>query len=227
MSSVTPSADPDVRPLRRDAERNRQLVLDAARQVFAVRGVEAGFDEIARAAGVGAATVYRRFPERSDLVDALFEQDVEEMVSRAHDAGAGPDAWAGLCSFLRWGVELQARNRGLAQVLAATGHGTEHIEKARAEIAAVVDALVARAQDAGVLRDDVAALDLLLSMTLVAQVGDVDDHEARERLVTLALDGFLTRRDRPTALPSSPPTEQDLAGILDPLRRFHHVAPPR
>jgi AcrR family transcriptional regulator len=227
MSSVTSTAEAESRPLRRDAERNRQLVLDAARQVFAVRGLEAGFDEIARVAGVGAATVYRRFPERSDLVDALFEQDLDQMVSRVQDAATDPDAWAGLCGFLRWAVELQARNRGLAQVLAATGHGTERIERDRTEIATIVDALVVRAQDAGVLRADVAALDLLLAMTLVAQVGDVDDPGSRERLATLVLDGFLTRRDRPTALPSSAPTERDLAGILEPLRRFPAVARPR
>ena len=226
MPSVTARPEAGPRPLRRDAERNRQLVLDAARHVFAVRGLAAGFDEIARVAGVGAATVYRRFPERADLVEALFEQDLERMVSRARDAAGDPDAWAGLCGFLRWAVELQARNRGLAQVLAATEHGTERIERARAEIAAIVDTLVTRAQDAGVLRSDVAALDLLLTMTLVAQVGDVDDPGSRERLATLVLDGFPTRRDHPTTLPPSAPTEADLAGILDPLRRFHPAARP-
>ena len=226
MSSVTPTPARDARPLRRDAERNRQLILDAARQVFAVRGVDAGFDEIARVAGVGAATVYRRFPERTDLVDALFEQELEEMASRAQQGATDPDPWTGLRGFLHWGVEVQARNRGLAQVLAAAGHGSERIEKDRAQIAAMVDALVDRAQDAGVLRADVTALDLLVAMMLVSQVGDVDKPGPRERLATLVLDGFLARRDRPTALPSSAPTEQDLACILEPLRRPQPPARP-
>ena len=220
MSSVTPAPEVVGRPLRRDAERNRQLILDAARQVFAVRGVDAGFDEIARAAGVGAATVYRRFPERSDLVDALFEQDFDEMVRRAQRAAAEPDAWAGLCGFLRWAVELQARNRGLAQVLAAAAHGSERIERDRVEIGAHIEAVVHRAQQDGVLRPDVAALDLLLTTLLVAQVGAADDPGARDRSMTLVLDGFLTRRDRPTPLPaSSPATEEDLSRVLEPLRR--------
>jgi AcrR family transcriptional regulator len=227
MSSVTPTREAGCRPLRRDAERNRQLILDAAREVFAVRGLDAGFDEIARAAGVGAATVYRRFPDRSDLVDALFEQELEQMVARAQDAATDPDAWAGLCGFLRWMAELQARNRGLAQVLAAAGHGTERIDDDRAQIAAIVDALVVRAQHDGVLRADVVALDLLLAMVLVAQAGDVDDPASRERLGTLVLDGFLTRRDRPTTLPPSAATEQDVARVLEPLRRSRTVARPR
>ena len=219
MSSVTPAPAAASRPLRRDAERNRQLVLDAARQVFAVRGVDAGFDEIARAAGVGAATVYRRFPERSDLVGALFEQDFDEMVRRAQSAAAEGDAWTGLCGFLRWAVELQARNRGLAQVLAAAAHGSERIERDRAEIGALIEAVVQRAQQDGVLRPDVAALDLLLTTLLVAQVGAADDPGARDRSMTLVLDGFLTRRDEPTPLPSSPATEEDLSRVLEPLRR--------
>ena len=219
MPSVTPAPEVASRPLRRDAERNRQLILDAARQVFAVRGVDAGFDEIARAAGVGAATVYRRFPERSDLVDALFEQDFDEMVRRAQGAAAEPDAWTGLCGFLRWAVELQARNRGLAQVIAAAAHGSERIERDRAEIGGHIEAVVHRAQQDGVLRPDVAALDLMLTTLLVAQVGAADDPGARDRSLTLVLDGFLTHRDRPTPLPSSPATEEDLSRILEPLRR--------
>src|SRR4051794_16477177 len=109
MSSVTPAPQRPAPKLRRDAERNRQLVLDAARQVFAARGLDAGFDEIARVAGVGAATVYRRFPQRADLVEALFEEEIAEVITQAQSAAAHPDPWLGLGGFFRWVVETQAR----------------------------------------------------------------------------------------------------------------------
>src|ERR1700710_316096 len=77
------SAPPSERPLRRDAERNRQRILDAARVVFAGPGLRASHDDIAREAGVGVGTVYRRFPDKEQLIDALFEQAMEDMVALA------------------------------------------------------------------------------------------------------------------------------------------------
>src|SRR5689334_22004939 len=135
MSSVTPVSTEGGRPLRRDAERNRALILDAARQVYAAEGLDAGFDEIARVAGVGVGTVYRRFPERGDLVEALFEQEIDAVVERAEQAAADPDPWRGLSGFLRWGAEAQAADRGLAQVLAAAGQGHERVARGRDRLA--------------------------------------------------------------------------------------------
>ena len=215
MSSVTvASGGPGARPLRRDAERNRALIMAAARQVFAARGIDAGFDEIARVAGVGAATVYRRFPERADLVEALFEQDIEDVVDHLAAAGAHPDPWSGLTTFLRWAVEAQARNRGLAQVLSQAGRGHEGLERGRQRMDPLVRALVVGAQEAGRLRADVSPFDVLLPVTLLSQVGGPDDTELRSRLLTLLLDGLTVRRHGPTSLPGAPLTEADLAEVM-------------
>ena len=222
MSSVTraPGRAPSDRPLRRDAERNRLLILEAARQVFAADGLDAGFDEIARVAGVGVGTVYRRFPERADLVHALFDQEVDRVVARAEAASADPDAWAGLSSFLRWSVEAQAADRGLAQLLASSGDRRAGVDQRhRDRIEPVLDALVSRAQAAGALRADVTALDLVLAASLASRIGPPDRPEPRERLLTLVLDGAMAERGTPTPLPVPAPTHDDLARLLAPARR--------
>ena len=91
------------RPLRADAERNRQRILDAAADLFAERGLQVSLDEVAERAGVGVGTVYRRFPDREALIDALFQVRVEEFIGIAREAAADPDAWAGLTRFIEHG----------------------------------------------------------------------------------------------------------------------------
>ena len=214
MTSATAGSGPRAdRPLRRDAERNRLQILATARRVYAARGLDVGFDEIAREAGVGAATVYRRFPERADLVEALFEQEIDEVVAQLETAAADPDPWAGLCAFLRWGVEAQAHDRGLAQVLAEGGHGHEKLERSRRRIEPVAATLVARAQESGALRTDVSQFDLMLPMTLVSRVGAPEDAALRDRLLTLFLDGMAPARETTTPLPRSEPTATHFADV--------------
>ncbi len=219
MSSVTSGVDAAPRPLRRDAERNRALILDAAREVFAAQGLDAGFDEVARVAGVGVGTVYRRFPERGDLVEALFEQEIDAVVERAQQAAADPDAWRGLRDFLRWGVEAQAGDRGLAQVLAAAGRGHERVAAGRQRLRPAVQAMVERAQRAGVLRDDVTELDIGIAVAMLGQVGGPQRAELRERYLVLVLDGLAVARSAPSPLPAAPASEEDLACVVEPARR--------
>ncbi|MEI4273247.1 helix-turn-helix domain-containing protein [Klenkia sp. LSe6-5] len=218
MSSVTPANREGARPLRRDAERNRGLILDAARQVFASHGLDAGFDEIARVAGVGVGTVYRRFPERRDLVEALFEQEIDVVVARAEEAAADPDPWRGLSEFLHWGVESQAADRGLAEVLAAAGRGHERVARERDRLRPAVLSLVQHAQRAGVLRPDVGELDLGLVVAMLGRVGGPERADLRHRLVTVVLDGLAVRRDAPTPLAAVPASEDDLACVFEPSR---------
>ena len=221
MSSVTEVGDGtgDPRPLRRDAERNRRLILAAARQVVAEQGLGARFDEIARVAGVGVGTVYRRFPDRADLVDALFEERMDEVVARIEAAVADPDPWSGLRDFVTWGVEAQAADRGLSEVLVIGGQGHASIDRGRARIEPAMVALVARAQSAGVLRLDVAALDLAVGMAVLSRVGGPGQSELRRRYVTLLLDGLAVRREAPSPLPPVQPVDADLACLAEPARR--------
>jgi AcrR family transcriptional regulator len=218
MSSVTPATTVGAKPLRRDAERNRGLILGAARRVFAAQGLDAGFDEIARAAGVGVGTVYRRFPERGDLVEALFEQEIDTVVERAERAAADPDPWRGLSEFVHWGAEAQATDRGLAQVLASAGRGHERVAAERDRLRPAVQALVEHAQRAGVLRADVGELDIGIAVAMVGRVGGPDRAELRARYVQLVLDGLAVRRDAPSPLAEVPASEDDLACLFEQPR---------
>ena len=106
------SADPAaVRPLRRDAERNRRRILDAAAAVFAEQGLGASLDEIAAHAEVGVGTVYRRFPNKEVLIDALFDDQLDGIVAIAEAGLAIEDPWDGLVHFLRGAQERQVQNR--------------------------------------------------------------------------------------------------------------------
>src|SRR5580692_7177997 len=91
----TPADGAGERPLRRDAERNRQRILAAAAAVFTERGLDATLDEVARAAGVGVGTVYRRFPDKETLVSELFRDRIDALVTVAEEACAAADPWHG------------------------------------------------------------------------------------------------------------------------------------
>src|SRR3954449_11052411 len=92
--------------LRKDAERNRQRIVDAATELFAERGLAVTLNDIAHHADVGVGTVYRRFPDKDLLIDALFEERVQEMLDLAEESLACEDAWQGLVSFLEGSLEL-------------------------------------------------------------------------------------------------------------------------
>src|SRR5881398_821309 len=127
MSTPAPDATADHRPLRRDAERNRQRILQAAREVFAERGLGVTLDEIARWAGVGVGTVYRRFADKESLIDALFEDGIGEVVALAEDALDYEDSWAGFVHWFEGFVAMQAQDRGLKEVLLSSRGSQQRI----------------------------------------------------------------------------------------------------
>ncbi|HMI72272.1 MAG TPA: helix-turn-helix domain-containing protein, partial [Solirubrobacteraceae bacterium] len=116
---------PAARPLRRDAERNRHRILEAAAEAFAERGLTITMDDIAEHAGVGVGTVYRRFPQKELLIEALFEERVGELVAMAERALEENDPWEALVGFLEGAQALQATNRGLKELVLSTTHGRE------------------------------------------------------------------------------------------------------
>ena len=87
------------RPLRADAARNRQLIIDAARELFAEEGIDVTLDDVARRAGVGVGTVYRRFASKEELIDGVFQQNFADMAAAADASLANPDPWDGLVTF--------------------------------------------------------------------------------------------------------------------------------
>jgi len=200
-----------VTTLRRDAERNRQRILEAAREGFADRGLGITLDEIARLAGVGVGTVYRRFPNKELLIDALFEERIGEIVALARRAAEDEDAWRGLSGFLEGAVGRLASDRGLRELLVGSTYAPERIVHGRSRIKPLVDDMVARAQAQGTLRADVGASDFpLLLMMLDAVVDTTRDIDPRtwRRALGIVLDGL--KAPGTTALPGAPLEVQQL-----------------
>jgi AcrR family transcriptional regulator len=181
------------RPLRKDAERNRLRILDAAGAVFAERGLGVTLDDIARAAGVGVGTVYRRFPDKSSLIDALFARRMESMCDIADEALEIPDAWEALVFYFEKASQLQARDRGLKELLSCSTHGGEPVAAAKVRLRASVTAIFDRAKAARVLREDVDPLDSpMIAMMLGAVMDRSRDVEPElwRRYLSLLLDGL-------------------------------------
>ncbi|GAA1849096.1 TetR/AcrR family transcriptional regulator [Pseudonocardia ailaonensis] len=194
------------RPLRADAERNRRRILAAAREVFARRGLDAGLDEIAKHAGVGTGTVYRRFPDKKALVEALFTERLADLTATAHRAAGHPDPWAGLVELLESAVAMQIEDRGLKDLLFAYGDKGAFREQL-AVLQEVLREVCARAVAAGDLRPDVDLTDLATVQLMTTQVAAFAEPESPglwRRYLGLMLDGLCTRRESPTPLPHPP-----------------------
>jgi AcrR family transcriptional regulator len=195
------------RPLRRDAERNRQRILEAARELFAERGLGVSLDEIARHAGVGVGTVYRRFPDKEQLIDALFEARLGEILAAATDSLAMPDPWDALAHFLERSLELQVEDRALKELLLGTSTAHARIERGRQQIQPVVEAVLDRAQHAGVVREDLTVADLLMLQHAIGEAAEYTREVAPEvwrRIMVIALDGLRPDRRRPSPMPVPP-----------------------
>jgi AcrR family transcriptional regulator len=216
---ISPASD---RPLRRDAERNRLRILEAAREVFAERGFDASLDQVAAHAGVGVGTVYRRFPDKDALIDALFEERIGDVAAAGQRALGASDPWEGLVDFLQYASAVQARDRGLRQALLS--RGADKTERAREKIIPIVAELVTRAQQAGSLRADLDPLDLPLVDLMVSTVADRTRQvspEIWQRALTIIIDGLATTRQTPTPLPGKPLDRGQLAAaavIFKPAR---------
>jgi AcrR family transcriptional regulator len=212
---MTASPTPD-RPLRSDAERNRRRILEAAAEVFAERGLDVSLDDIAAAARVGVGTVYRRFPDKDVLIDALFEDkiaDVERVAGRALEI---EDPWEGFETFMRAVCRLQAEDRGLKEALLTRDRGRERVAMARERIAPIAMRIVRRAQDAGVLRADLGTFDVPLMHFAVGFVAERTRGVSPgywERLLTILLDGLRADAAR-TPMPSEPLVQEQFVTAM-------------
>ena len=153
-------------PARVDARRNRAALVAAARDLLAAGGVDVPVREVAQRAGVGIATLYRHFPTREELVDAVLEDAFDEFVTIAEDALDEPDAWAGFTGFVEQVLALHARNRGLRDVVETRAHGRERAAAMRRRMAPLLTRLVERAQAEGTLRSDFRPQDVALLQLL-------------------------------------------------------------
>jgi len=157
---------------RRDAQRNHELLVEAARELFMEQGVEAPLEEVARRAGLGIGTLYRHFATRDALVEAIVERRMGELLTIAEAALSEPDGWEGLVRLLERTLELQAADRMLKDVLMRYSPETARLESAREEVRRLFERILVRARDEGTLRRDFALPDLALLLWSFAPVID-------------------------------------------------------
>jgi AcrR family transcriptional regulator len=192
------------KPLRKDAERNRQRILAAAADVFTTRGLDATLDDVAHHAGVGVGTVYRRFPGKEALTEALFHERLTGLVALAEQALARPDGWEGLVWFLEQAAAILATDLGMRQMLMFATYGRDRVGEARARMLPVVTRLVERAQQQGTLRADVRPTDIPVIEFMLGTAAEYAQHSRPaiwRRYLALIVDGLRADPVGTTPLP--------------------------
>lgn len=199
---MSTAATPDARPQRADARRNRERVLSAARETFAIHGLDAQIDDVAARAGVGVGTVYRHFPTKEALVEGVALGGYEAICGLARDAlEQEPDPWLAFARFMREGAVLHCTDRALAELHTDRPEVMRRVAGDKRELRELVTQLMARAHGAGVLRADVTADDMpMIWCSLGAaqqQSGALDGDTRWERYLDVVLDGLRARPPSP------------------------------
>ncbi|UBU17548.1 TetR/AcrR family transcriptional regulator [Nonomuraea gerenzanensis] len=192
--------------LRADARHNRTRILDAAREAFATRGLDVPMAAIARRAGVGVATLYRRFPSRESLITEVFEDELTACASVVDEALADPDPWRGFCAAIEKVCAMQVADRGFTEAFLTAFPGAVDYERTRARAERGFAEVVRRAKAAGRLRADFEPADLMLLLKANCGVATGTDEEAAmgsRRLVAYLLQAF--RAEHAGPLPPAPP----------------------
>ena len=167
---------PAERALRADAERNRRRVLDAAEALFRERGLEVGVAEIAERAGVGRGTLFRNFPSKEDLIAAIVVERMGEAVDIGRTLLGSPEPGEALFEFLAEIAGRQQLDRALFEAVADAWLANDEIRAAHAEVVGVLGELLERAQAAGVVREDIGAMDVLMLLKGVCETATAFAH---------------------------------------------------
>jgi len=214
---TAPADRPASRPLRKDAARNRALLIDAAREVFAERGLEASLDDIARRAGLGVGTAYRHFAHKYELAEAIFAEAIDRVIELAEHGAEAPDPWTGMVTFLEGTAEMQTADRGLREVLMGV-HDPDRMEQVNDRLSPPMHRMVERGKQAGQIRPDVEVTDLGIVVLMLCTVADVTGDAAPDlwrRYLPMLLDGLRTGTD----LPVPPVPEDVLRKAMDSHKR--------
>jgi AcrR family transcriptional regulator len=179
------------RPMRADARRNYDKLVAAARAAFSEDGTSAPLEDVAERAGVGIGTLYRHFPTRQALLEAVYVDEVEAMAQAANELSALPP-WDALSQWLHQYLGFAATKRALNEALVEAAPDSDVLLSCRTAIVGAGTALVERAQRAGVIRGDTNFSDVVRMVAGIAMV-PTEDPEQKERLLELALDGLRYR----------------------------------
>lgn len=176
--------------MRADARRNYERLIDAARKVFAEQGAGAPMEAIAKEAGVGVGTLYRRFPKRIDVVEAVWREDVDQLVDGAEAREATLEPWAALEAWLRAYVDYGRTKRVFLNELHEAFEKDPGLKVAsRERVTVAADRVLARAQKAGVARGDVNGADLMQLVSPMCTSPTLEPGQA-DRLIAMILDGL-------------------------------------
>jgi AcrR family transcriptional regulator len=176
------------RPQRADARRNYDKLVAAARALFTEEGTSAPLEDIAERAGVGIGTLYRHFPTRQALLEAVYVDEVEAMAQAAVDLAELPP-WDALSQWLHQYVGFAATKRALNEALLEAAPDSDVLLACRTAIAGAGEALIERAQRDGVVRTDTNFMDVVRMVGGIAMVPGADPGQ-KERMLELALDGL-------------------------------------
>ncbi|KUH97200.1 TetR/AcrR family transcriptional regulator [Mycobacterium sp. IS-3022] len=193
MNAGETESRPGPRPLRKDAERNRNRVLQAARELFAAKGLEPNLNDVAHHAGVGVGTVYRRFATKDELVEAVFVDGLDQLTALAEAGLRHEDAWEGFVWFVEHMCEMTATDRGLREIAFSKTYGGDRVIAAQDRLHPVATRLVERAQIDGRLRSDISPTDMPIISLLAGMVSEFAGHvdtNLWRRYVGILLDGM-------------------------------------
>lgn len=180
--------------MRADARRNRDAVVAAAYELFAEKGIEAQMDEIARRAGVGVGTLYRHFPAKEDLLDAVIARRFERLAARAVEAvsqASRGEAWEAFKGYIEWAAQMQAGDRALSEAM-ATRSERMHAAAVGSGLVEELELLLDHAKRAGALREDLVVEDI---PAMVCSIGAVANAAVQkpgwrwDRVIAIWLDG--------------------------------------
>ncbi|AJE41645.1 TetR/AcrR family transcriptional regulator [Streptomyces nodosus] len=207
-------------PRRRDARRNRELLVAAAHEVFTEQGLEAPLDVIARRAGVGNATLYRHFPTRVALVDAVFRDPLTDTIAVGEQARTALDAWQGLSGYLEAVFSVLAADRGTNDLMTTRLQGIDALDDVHAHNRRTVEVLLDRGREEGTVRADVTTEDVLFALAALGRavpaLTAATTPDAWRRPLALFLDGLRVSPVAPP-LPARALTPAQLGDVLREL----------
>lgn len=216
-----PEPEPEPEPVRRrDARRNRELLVRTARKVFAGKGLDAPTDVIARRAGVGNATLYRHFPTRAALVDEVFRDALADITATGERARTTTDGWSGLLTYVTAVFAALAADRGTNDLMTTRLEGVASLEAVHAHNRETVDLLLRRGREQGTVRDDLGTEDLLFALAALGRAVPAltaAAPDAWRRPLALLLDGLRATGAAPAPLPGPSLTPAQLGEVLTDL----------